>query len=1142
MVQLLPSEAAPDMNSVIPAEDPAYRSLLHVSIGIAIVVTDIPGNFIACNGNFCGLVGYEEHELTSLDFLGITHQEDVERSQWLLKDLVAGLVSRTVLEKRYVTKLGRVIWCRLNASMLPEQVGQAPRVVFVVEDITDRKAAEEQVSKSQLLLKMAGRAAQLGGWAFDNETQALVWSEETCEIHDLPEKYRPTLSEGIGFYLPQYHSMIAAKVGQCLNDGIPFDFEAELVTAKQRKIWVRAIGEAVRDGKRKITGFQGALQDITQQRVNAMERNALAIKLSNTLRDMSDSFFTLDEKWHITYVNDAMLASVKRERAELLNQLMWEAFPGTENSRFHRCYEQAIATRSVASVVEYYEPLGRWFEVRAYPTEDGVAIYFQDVTKKRQDEEQLRLLQTCVQRMNDIILITEAESSNEDAPRVVYVNDAFEKHTGFRADEIIGKTPRILQGPGTQREVLDRIRANLKAWKPVREELLNYTKSGEELWLELEIVPIADATGWYTHWIAIERNITQRKRADEVLRQKDDLLRVAGRIGKIGGWTAVPSRNSLQWSDEVYAMLEWPKTSPPTLNEFLSMFGRDDRASLIASLDDCASSGSTFDDEFHITTLAGVSMWVRIAAESVMADGGQVASVHGALQDITSMKLVEERLREHAALLDKAQDAIWVLGLDSSVEFWNPSAERIYGWSLEEVQCLGARELLFQNSESFDRSLQAVLEQGEWVGEIEHKSKGGQKLLLVSRWTLVKDEAGQPGSILAINTDITHQKQLEQQFLRAQRMESIGTLAGGIAHDLNNVLAPILMSIDLLKDAISQPEDQAVLKTIEVSARRGADMVKQVLSFARGLEGKRHQVNLGDVLKDLEFILNETIPKNIFVERDLAPDLWHVQADPTQLQQVLLNLCVNARDAMPTGGRILITAQNMTVDEHYAAMNIEAREGSYLKIEVEDNGCGIAPDILERIFDPFFTTKPQGKGTGLGLATTLAIVKSHGGYIRAYSEPDKGTRFRIYLPADASTTVSQSSASQPSVPRGNGELILVVDDEAAIRQITRQTLEAYGYRVIVASNGAEAVALYAQNVQNIELVLTDMMMPIMDGPSTILALRQINSKVKIVGASGISQNGKVAKAVGAGIGHFLPKPYSAEIMLRMIHSVLESQG
>jgi CheY-like chemotaxis protein len=267
---------------------------------------------------------------------------------------------------------------------------------------------------------------------------------------------------------------------------------------------------------------------------------------------------------------------------------------------------------------------------------------------------------------------------------------------------------------------------------------------------------------------------------------------------------------------------------------------------------------------------------------------------------------------------------------------------------------------------------------------------------------------------------------------------------------------------------------------------------------------------------------------------------WQVQPHPTQPQQTLMNLCINARDAMPRGGRIGIAAENMTLDDHYAAMNIESRVGPYVKIELEYNGVGIPHDIQERAFDPFFTNKRWGEGTGLGLATKQGIVKSHGGFAPVYSEVDKGTRFRIYLPADSNAPNARQNEVRMTVPRGNGELIMVVDDEAAIRQVTGQTLEAYGYRVTVARNGAEAVALYAQYIHGISLVLIDMMMPVMDGLATIQALRQINPHVKLIGASGDSENGKVARAAWSGLEHFLPKHYTAEVMLRLIDSVLKA--
>ena len=376
--------------------------------------------------------------------------------------------------------------------------------------------------------------------------------------------------------------------------------------------------------------------------------------------------------------------------------------------------------------------------------------------------------------------------------------------------------------------------------------------------------------------------------------------------------------------------------------------------------------------------------------------------------------------------------------------------------------------------------------------------------------------------------------------MRAQRMESIGTLAGGIAHDLNNILAPILMSIDILKLTANDPQAKSVLDTIEVSAKRGADIVRQVLSFARGLEGERVEVQPKHLLKDIESIIKDTFPKNILLRFAIPNDIWTILGDPTQVHQILLNLCVNARDAMPHGGNLTIEAENSVLDEHYAAMNIQAKAGRYVQITVSDSGTGIPPNILEKIFEPFFTTKGINKGTGLGLSTVMAIVKSHGGIINVYSEPNKGTTFKVYLPAmEMSSEARKTQLEQASLPRGNGETVLLVDDEASIITITTQTLQAFGYRVLTATDGAEAVASYAQHANEIAVVLTDMAMPIMDGAATIRALSKINPAIKIIAASGLHANSDATKASGAGIKHFLTKPYTAGTLLKTLRTILE---
>jgi hypothetical protein len=369
-------------------------------------------------------------------------------------------------------------------------------------------------------------------------------------------------------------------------------------------------------------------------------------------------------------------------------------------------------------------------------------------------------------------------------------------------------------------------------------------------------------------------------------------------------------------------------------------------------------------------------------------------------------------------------------------------------------------------------------------------------------------------------------------------MESIGALAGGIAHDLNNVLAPILTAVQILEVRFTDEKSQRILSTIESNVKRGADMVKQILTFARGVEGERIPLQLQPLVHDLEKITLETFPKSIDIQLDIPKMLWTVSGDATQLQQVLLNLCVNARDAMPDGGELAISAENRTLDETFVRVNLDARVGNYVVIRVKDSGVGIPPEIINRIFEPFFTTKEPGKGTGLGLSTVIAIVKSHGGFVTVSSKVGKGTLIEVYLPAIMETEMEEVDLIEANLPSGNGELILVVDDEASILEITQETLEIYGYRVMTASDGLEAVEVYKKHRNDIDIVITDMMMPEMDGIATIRELRKINPAVKIVASSGFMENERVAQFMGNGVEAFLHKPYTADKLLEILHKYL----
>ncbi len=510
-------------------------------------------------------------------------------------------------------------------------------------------------------------------------------------------------------------------------------------------------------------------------------------------------------------------------------------------------------------------------------------------------------------------------------------------------------------------------------------------------------------------------------------------------------------------------------------------------------------------------------------------------------RDITERKKAERKILQQASLIDLAQDAIVVRDLGHWITSWNKGAERLYGWTADEIKGRQITELLYREAGAFETAQRELLDKGSWSGEVRQLTKSGQDVIVSSRWTLVRDEEDHPSAVLAINTDITEKKKLESQFLRSQRMESIGTLAGGVAHDLNNILAPIMMSAPLLRQGLGPKETETLILNIETSAQRGADIVKQLLAFARGMEGERVVVNLRHMVDEMAKIVRETFPKNISVQAKTSRDLWPIIGDPTHIHQVLLNLCINARDAMPNGGSITIVAENVTIDDHYASFDAEAKKGPYTVLRVADTGTGIPPEILDKIFDPFFTTKEHGKGTGLGLSTVLGIAKSHGGFLNVTSEPGKGTTFSCFFPATPHAKV-EARSEKKALPRGNGETILVVDDEPGILNAAKKLLETNGYKVITSADGVEALAVYAQHKEAIKAVLTDVMMPVMDGAAMMRVLKKLEPNIKVIATSGIDQDAKFEELKSLGMKAFIAKPYTADKILTALRDVLATDA
>lgn len=679
--------------------------------------------------------------------------------------------------------------------------------------------------------------------------------------------------------------------------------------------------------------------------------------------------------------------------------------------------------------------------------------------------------------------------------------------------------------PLQEEEVLARVKLHL--------HLRNLTRrlQAQNLQLEQEIAERRQVEADLQHQT---RQLIQR---EEALRETSQKLQAIVQASPAAILVLDPQGCVKTWNPAAEKMFGWLESE--VLGRLLPIVPSDKQEEFWTLLQQGLQGKSLSQVEICRRKRDGTAIDISISTAPLRGTNGQISGIIAVLIDITERKQTEQKILEQAALLDITTDAIFVRTLDNQISFWNKGAERLYGWSAEEMVGQNADCLFLSKRRSQLIGAQnVVLRQGEWQGRLWQLTKSGDTVVVESRWTLVQTEKNRPKAILVVSTDVTEKQQLEAQFLRTQRMQSIGTLAGGIAHDLNNILTPILSSVQLMQMRVDLGEERKdlLLNTIERNTQRGAALVKQVLSFARGVEGQRTAVQVKHLIAEIKQTTLETFPKTIEVQTSVAPDLWMVLADANQLHQVLINLCINASDAMPHGGTLNIEACNLRVDPDYARLHLEAKVGPYLVITVSDTGMGIAPDVIDRIFEPFFTTKEFGKGTGLGLSTVHMIVRSHGGFIDVVSSVGHGTQIKVYLPAIHA--IEPVQLEEPQIPLGNGELILVVDDEEAIRETCKVSFETYNYRVLTASNGLEAIALYAKHQYEIQLVVIDLMMPKMDGAETISVLQHINRDIKIIAMSGLLSNNHLPTSVQTHIKALLPKPLTITELLTRIKQTI----
>ncbi len=546
--------------------------------------------------------------------------------------------------------------------------------------------------------------------------------------------------------------------------------------------------------------------------------------------------------------------------------------------------------------------------------------------------------------------------------------------------------------------------------------------------------------------------------------------------------------------------------------------------------------------EYRITHQNGGIHWVYEVGRPVYSVDGTPIRLEGNIFDITERTQGEYERRRLIAILESTPDYVGTADTDRRLLYLNQAARKMIGISRDEsIANLQIADMhphwayeIIQNE-----LIPTIMEKGVWSGETAILSRTGQEIPVLQVALAHKSPEGEVEYFSTIARDITERKNAERLANRAQRLEAIGTLASGIAHDLNNVLAPIMMGIQILN--LRHPDEAEILETFESSARRASEMVRQLLSFAKGAEGKRIALQPTQLMGEMEKIIASTFPKDIELRINLASKLPVVMGDSTQLHQVLLNLCVNARDAMPQGGILTLSAEVVTVDEVFissAPASPEARPGSYVVLRVTDTGMGITPEILDKVFDPFFTTKEPDKGTGMGLSTVLGIVKGHGGFIRVSSQVKRGTTISVFLPTQQQQKTDLKITRVEAEFHGNGELILFVDDEAPVRAIANKVLCELNFTPLTAIDGADGLIQAAQHHTDLSAIITDFHMPQMDGLVFVHALRRLLPDIPVIIASGRLDDNIETKFKSLGVHLRLDKPFTQQELAAVLRAAL----
>ena len=1104
------------------------------------------------------------YNINSKEFLGRSLEEAYDR-RWLNpEDEQAAYDALSATngwqgENIHIKNNGEEIFVESSVSILKNDSGENIGLLAAIRDITKRKRAEIALQTSEERFRSLVEISSDWVWEVNEYGFFTFVSPKVFDILGYTPK--EILGKTPFDLMPSEEQLrLSEVINSFVLEQQPFKNLQNINLHKDGHfVVVETSGVPVFDASGQFRGYRGIDRDITErfQVEDALRQSEERFRLLVT--HVPVGIFQTDSQGQSLFVNPrwSEIAGISLEEASAEG---WAKalHPEDKEQVFTRWYETAAQGQEFAMEYRFRTPAGKlsWVLGNAIPIRDrtgkitGYLGTVTDITERKQTEEQLRCTQTSLQEAQRIARM--GNWSRNLTTNESWWSEGFYRIINLNPDDGMPDVENLINTivhPEDRDRIYQMVMDCILRGIAYETEVRFLRSDGTVGYLFICGKVERDSQGNLCRYYGVAQDISELKQVELELRESKERYRSIvksmheGIVISQADGTIISCNYSaekiLGLSAEQIKGNTCLEPPLPTIHEDGSSFKAENYPAMIT----LHTGKPCLDTVMGVHKPNGKLTWILINSEPLFLPGQTIPyRVVTSFSDITRRKEAEDKIARQAQLLDITTDAILVKDLEETILYCNRSVEQIYGWTKEELIGKTANELLYQEiSSELEKAHRKVVATGSWQGELNKVTASGKNIIVASRWTLVRDEAGNPESILTVDTDITEKKQLENQFLRTQRLESLGTLASGIVHDLNNMLTPILAIAQLLPLKLKSQESDCseMLTMLENSAKRGADMVKQILTFARGNQGKRTVMQVKHLLKDIEHFAKGTFPKSIAIQRNLPQDLLTISADPTQMHQVLMNLVVNARDAMPNGGTITIAAQNLYIDESYAKMNIESKIGNYVVVTIADTGTGIPPEVIERVFDPFFTTKEVGKGTGLGLSTVIGIVKNHGGFIEVSSQLGKGSQFKVYLP---STQERRIEAAQENVAQiGNSELILVVDDEPVICEILKTTLESQNFEVFTAQDGIEAIATYVQNKKKIRLVLIDMMMPEMDGATAISTLQQLNPQVQVIAMSGLASTEALAQAAGREIQGFLAKPFTKSDLLNTVSGVLQRE-